>query len=382
MPLGPVGIFGASNFPLAFSVLGNDTASALAAGCPVVVKGHPAHPQTSELAARIAAQALLDHGSPAGTFSLVHGQGAEVGRYLVQHPAIQGVGFTGSLAGGRALYDLAAARPAPIPVFAEMGSANPTLLLPRALEADPEGIARQFAASGLQGAGQFCTSPGLVFAVEGAGLDRFRSAAADHYAQGEAQPMLSEAVARHHETGRQSLAQTNHVRALNQPQGDTPQGWVRPALFETGVETLTNRPELGEEIFGPTALVLTCPDEAALIQAIARLEGHLAGSVFAADDDAKRFGEAITALRAKVGRLVFNAFATGAPLDRAIVHAGPYPATTPPFATSLGTQAALRFTRPVSFQNAPESALPPALHDANPWGIERRVAGTVTTDAL
>lgn len=383
VPLGPVAVFGASNFPLAFSAAGNDMASALAAGCPVIVKGHPAHPETSERAARAIREAVEKAGLPAGVYAHLHGRTPAVGMRLVENPHIKAVGFTGSLQGGRALFDLAARRAEPIPVFAEMGSANPCLILPEALATRGAEIAKAFAAAGLQGMGQFCTSPGLLFAIEGEGLDAFREVATEAYAGAEREPMLTEGVHRNYRRARKARAAREGVHTLTPERVRTLAGFrASPALYEIDADGFQADASLSEEVFGPAALIIRCRTKDDMAACLEGLHGHLAASVFGTGEDLADAADLIGALQTRVGRIVFDGFATGVANTRATVHGGPYPATTAPATSSLGAMAAERFLRPVAWQNAPDAALPPALKDANPWGIERRVDGTATRAGL
>jgi len=365
-PLGPVAVFGASNFPLAFSVAGGDTASALAAGNPVVVKAHPAHPGTSELVGRIVAAAIQASGLPAGLFSLLFDAGYEVGSALVQHPGIRAVGFTGSFRGGRALMDLAAARPDPIPVYAEMGSTNPVFVLPGALHERGAQLAEGLHGSFTLGGGQFCTKPGVVFLpkVEAAGfVERLRSATEG----GVAFPMLTETIASGY---KKALA---HREALRTAKGATGESGfsVQPVLLETTAAEFFADGSLAEEVFGPTTLVVHCDESAAMLRAAQSLQGHLTATILGTEKDLEENAELLQVLESKVGRVIFNAFPTGVEVCHAMVHGGPYPATSDGRSTSVGSQAIFRFARPVAYQGLPESALPDALKGENPLKIWR-----------
>lgn len=360
VPLGPVAVFGASNFPLAFGALGGDTASALAAGCPVVAKAHPLNPGTSEIAARCAQRALAAEGLPAGAFSLLFDGGHAVGAALVRHPGIRAVGFTGSLRGGRALLALAQARPEPIPVFAEMGSVNPVLLLPEALAARPEELARSLAASVLQGTGQFCTNPGLLLALEGPGLDRFRAALGEALKAALLSPMLSEGLAQAYREGLAHLAAATG--------GEASEG---AALLETRGAALKADPALAEEVFGPCTLLAVCADEAELGAALDALPGQLTATLWMEPGDAAAAERLLPKLQRLAGRVLFNGVPTGVEVGYAMVHGGPWPATSAPASSSVGTLAIQRWARPLCFQDAPETLLPPELHAANPLGLWR-----------
>lgn len=371
--LGPVVVFGASNFPLAFSVAGGDTASALAAGCPVIVKAHPAHPATSERAGAAIAAAVQRCGLPAGTFSLLFDAGHSVGAQLVQHPAVCAVAFTGSTAGGRALMDLAAARPQPIPVFAEMGSINPVFVLPAALAARGAAIATQLHASVLQGVGQFCTSPGIIVVPAGADGDALRDALQASFAASTAAPMLTAGIASRHADGAAHLASADGVTALVAPAQQP--GTAQPGLFEVTAETFLHDTALQEEVFGPTSLIVRTADAAQLQQLAASLQGQLTATLFADADDHSAAGPLLEALSRVAGRVLMNGVPTGVEVCAAMVHGGPYPASSDSRSTSVGTAAIERFARRVCYQNIPDALLPPALQEANPLGIARLVDG-------
>jgi 2,5-dioxopentanoate dehydrogenase len=383
-PLGPVAIFGASNFPLAFSVAGGDTASALAAGNPVIVKAHPAHPGTSELVGQLIQESVRECGFPEGVFSLLFDAGNKLGTALVKHPLVKAVGFTGSLRGGRALMDIAASRPEPIPVFAEMGSTNPVFILPGALAEKPDAIASGLHASFTIGAGQFCTKPGMVFLPEGAN-DRAFIANLQKLVQGSKQFNLltagirsayQESVAhRKQEAGVTLLAERGPAEV------DTQTG-VNPLLFETEVQWFLQNPELAAEVFGPTTLLIRHSTHAQLLQVASSLEGHLTATIHGTERDLLEFDDLLSILKTKVGRIVFNGFPTGVEVSHAMVHGGPYPATSDGRSTSVGSQAIFRFCRPISYQGFPPAALPDELVDSNPLGIWRMVDGEFTREAI
>ncbi|MCS5721991.1 aldehyde dehydrogenase (NADP(+)) [Herbiconiux sp. CPCC 203407] len=372
--VGPVAVFGASNFPLAFSVAGGDTASALAAGCPVVVKGHGAHPGTSELVAGAVVAAARSTGMPDGVFSLVLGDGPTIGQALVKHPAIKAVAFTGSRRGGLALVEAAAARPVPIPVFAEMSSTNPVVLLPGALDSDPGALGRDYAGSLMLGAGQFCTNPGLVLGVRGAALDGFTAGAAAAVAAAPAQTMLTPAI---RDAYVSTVAQWSGSAGVDQvasgARGDvgTP---GTATLLTVGADEFLTDPALREEAFGPAGLVVECADVEGIITVLEALDGQLTATVraaFPADDE--HVARLIPLLEEKVGRIVVNGWPTGVEVGAAMVHGGPFPATTDSRFTSVGASAHRRFLRPVAYQDAPDHLLPEPLQDANPWSISRVV---------
>jgi acyl-CoA reductase-like NAD-dependent aldehyde dehydrogenase len=384
VPIGPVAVFGASNFPLAFSTAGGDTASALAAGCPVVVKGHPSHPGTSAVVARAVLGAIEATGLPDGTFALLQSSGVEVGEALVDEPAIAAVGFTGSLAGGRALHDRAAARPRPIPVYAEMGSVNPIVITEAALRARAGTIAEGLTASVSSFGGQLCTKPGVVFLPAGEAGDAFVSDVAARLAGVEPQVMLNERL-------RDALVdRVSELSSLAEPAGDGaatggPDGpgfRFAPAAFRASASDLGREPRLLDERFGPVVLLLGYGSEDELLEALDRVEGQLTGTVHAEDEDAPLVRTLVDVLGARAGRLVFDGFPTGVAVTHAMTHGGPYPATTASGTTSVGMTAIERFLRPVAWQNAPASALPPALRDDNPLGIWRRVDGVPTREPI
>jgi 2,5-dioxopentanoate dehydrogenase len=382
VPIGPVAVFGASNFPLAFSTAGGDTASALAAGCPVVVKGHPSHPGTSEVVAREVRAAVQGTGLPEGTFALLQSNGIEVGEALVDEPAIAAVGFTGSLTGGRALYDRAAARPKPIPVYAEMGSVNPIVVTEAALRARSRAIAEGLVASVSSFGGQLCTKPGVVFVPAGAEGEAFVADVADRLRAAEPQVMLNERL-------RDALAErVAELAGLAEPAGDPPAppdgpGFrFAPMAFRASAADLGREPALLEERFGPVVLLLDYRSEDELLAALDRVEGQLTGSLHAEPEDDALMRTLADVLAARAGRVVFDGFPTGVAVTHGMTHGGPYPATTAPGTTSVGMTAIQRFLRPVAWQNAPATALPPALRDENPLGIWRRVDGQPTREAI
>ena len=381
IPLGPVAVFGASNFPLAFSVAGGDTASALAAGCPVVVKGHPAHPGTSEMVARAILSAAARTGMPDGVFSMVHGQSHEVGSWLVKHPQIQAVGFTGSFKGGKALFDVANRREVPIPVFAEMGSTNPVFILPEALKTRGEAIAEGLAGSVTLGVGQFCTNPGMSFVQQGAEQAEFGKVLADKINQMTMGPMLTGGIKAAYEEGTGELSKDPAVEQIARGIHSEEKYSVNPMIFAVDFEVFRERPEWSHEIFGPSSLMIKASGRDDLLEAAADLEGHLTATVHGTDEDLEEYQELIRILERKVGRVVINGFPTGVEVCHAMVHGGPYPATTAPQSTSVGTNAIRRFARPVCFQGYPLGLLPVELKDENERGIMRLVNGVFTREA-
>ncbi len=364
--LGPVAVFGASNFPLAFSVAGGDTASALAAGCPVVVKGHPAHPGTGELVARAIRSAITACGLPEGVFSYLPGTTHALGAALVGDPRIRAVGFTGSRSGGLALVDVAARRPEPIPVYAEMSSINPVVLMPVALETRAEALGSAFIASLTMGSGQFCTSPGIVIAIGGTGLDRFVAAAAGALSAAAPPIMLTAAIRAAYDAGLAAL----HANAATAQVGSG-----GGALFETDARAFIADRALSHEVFGAASVIVRCADSAEMSAVIRSLEGQLTATIHLDDADAAAATALLPLLEEKAGRVVANGWPTGVEVCRAMVHGGPFPATSDSRTTSVGTLAMARFLRPVCFQNVPDALLPPPLQAANPWQLPRCVDG-------
>jgi NADP-dependent aldehyde dehydrogenase len=380
-PLGPVAVFGASNFPIAFSVAGGDTASALAAGNPVVVKAHPAHPGTSEIAGRVIAESLRAWDLPAGVFSLLFDSGIEVGKALVQHPAIQAVGFTGSLTAGRALMDLAAERPQPIPCFAEMGSTNPVFVLSRALRDRGAQIAAGLYGSFTLGAGQMCTKPGLVFLPEIPESELFLAELRKATRESGEFTLLTPGIAANFRKAVSAHKNRNDMDVLS---AASVSGICASsaAVMETTIDVLLKHPELSEEIFGPSTLVVRYGERDAMMQAAEALEGHLTATLVGSPEDLEEHRDLIAILERKAGRLIFNGFPTGVEVAHAMIHGGPYPAASDSRSTSVGSQAILRFVRPVCFQGFPETMLPDELRDANPLGIMRVVNGELTRNPV
>lgn len=361
-PVGPVAVFGASNFPLAFSVAGGDTASALAAGCPVVVKGHSAHPGTSEIVAQAIHAAVQEEGLHPGVFSLIQGGNRDVGAALVQHPLIRAVGFTGSLRGGRFLFDLCAGRPEPIPFFGELGSVNPVFLLPAALAARADEIARSWVGSLTMGAGQFCTSPGVVFVLESPAADAFQRSAIDALGGIDGQTMLTNGIAAAYRSGTERLLGIDGMRALAGTGGSARE--AEPWLFATTGELWLADETIGEEVFGPLGVIVRVRDSAQMQDIARSLRGQLTCTLHMEDGDRDEARALIPILERKAGRLLANGFPTGVEVCNAMVHGGPYPASTNFGASSVGTMAIRRWLRPVCYQNVPESVLPADLLSA------------------
>ena len=369
IPLGPVGIFGASNFPLAFSVAGGDTASALAAGCPIIVKGHPAHPGTSELVGQAIQSAVSKLGLPAGVFAMVQGTSHEVGRTIVKHPSIKAVGFTGSLRGGKALFDAANQRPIPIPVYAEMGSTNPLFILPEALAQKQAQIANGLIRSVTLGVGQFCTNPGLVLGLHSEDFLNLKKALKEGFAQTGGGTMLTAGIQKNYHSGITEMATKAMPLGSGTLEG-TP-NYAQPRIFAATAQQLLDHPDLADEVFGPSTLIIEATNSNQLYQAASNLSGHLTATIHGTDNDLQQHEELIHILREKVGRLIINGFPTGVEVGHAMIHGGPYPATTNDRTTSVGTQAIYRFTRPICYQDFPDYLLPDALKNSNPMGIQR-----------
>lgn len=381
-PLGPVAVFGASNFPLAFSVAGGDTASALAGGNPVIVKAHSAHPGTSELVGQVICRSVKECGLPAGVFALLFGSGSQIGSALVKHPKVKAVGFTGSLSAGKALMQMAASRPEPIPCFTEMSATNPLFVLPEALHTRAAQIAEGLFGSFTLGVGQFCTKPGLVYLPRNDDANALVAGLVSRANQASASPMLTEVICRSYKTGVTQRQGHNSVELLAQPNSTDSAGHVLPAVFQVSGSDLLRDGELAKEIFGPSTLIVRYANRAELIALAHALEGQLTATLHGTDADIAAFSDLIDVLEHKAGRLVVNGYPTGVEVCHAMVHGGPYPATSDSRFTSVGTQAILRFVRPVCYQDFPQAALPVELKDENPRGILRLVDGAYTRDAL
>jgi 2,5-dioxopentanoate dehydrogenase len=373
--LGPVGIFGASNFPLAFSVAGGDTASALAAGCPVVVKAHPAHPGTCEMIANAIQDAIKKANMPEEIFSMVHGQSTEVGMTIVEHPLIKAIGFTGSFKGGKAIFDAAVRRPEPIPVYAEMGSTNPVFILPGALREKKTEITKGLTASVTLGAGQFCTNPGLVFWQASEDAAQFQNELASSFQAAISATMLTSGIHQAYQSGIENLGKQTGVAVLakGKTEGTGFQGTA--CMLQTSAAHFLANARLEEEVFGPSTLAVTANHKFELLEIARNLQGHLTATLWATEEDLQNYADLIRILERKVGRLIINGFPTGVEVCHAMVHGGPFPATTDSRTTSVGTLAITRFTRPVCYQNFPNALLPDELKNDNPLGIWRLVNG-------
>ncbi len=373
--LGPVGVFGAGNFPLAFSVAGGDTASALAAGCPVIVKAHPAHPGTGEMVAVAILNAIKKTNMPEGTFSMVHGMSSRVGMSLVKHPMIKAIGFTGSFRGGKALYDAAVRRPEPIPVYAEMSSTNPVFILPRALKRRMAEIAKGLAASVTLGAGQFCTNPGIVVIEKTEDAEEFLQLLAKSLEDVPSAAMLSSAVFRSYENGIEMLAGQKEIKRLTARVTGEHENMGTPCLLQTSASHFLIHKTLEKEVFGPSTLAIMVNGKKEMLEVAEQLNGHLTATMQAEDEDIYDYTELVNVLQQKAGRLIINGFPTGVEVCHSMIHGGPFPATTDCHFTSVGTAAIRRFARPVCYQNFPDHLLPEELKRNNPLQIWRIVDG-------
>jgi NADP-dependent aldehyde dehydrogenase len=373
--VGPVAVFGASNFPLAFSVAGGDTASALAAGCPVIVKAHPAHLGTSELVGRVIQKAAVDTGMPDGVFSMLIDKDIAVGQALVSHPRIQAVGFTGSRRGGLALVAAAQARPVPIPVYAEMSSVNPVFLLPAALSTRAETIAKEFVDSLVLGTGQLCTNPGILLAIESTALERFVVAATTALSDKTPSTMLTPNIHGAYCNGLNNFLNATNVTMVAQGRETEGSYQGRPALFRTDSVTFLANPALEDENFGPSALLIVCKDAGDLLKVAAKFDGQLSATLHYEEGDKAIAQALMPTLERKAGRILFNGWPTGVEVSYSMVHGGPFPATSDSRSTSVGATAIDRFLRPICYQNVPDSLLPPALQHSNPLKTWRLVNG-------
>lgn len=377
VPLGPVAVFGASNFPFAFSTAGGDTASALAAGCPVIFKAHNAHPGTGEIVGRALTEAVREAGLHPGVFSLVYGPGASIGQALAKDPAVKAVGFTGSRGAGTALMATAAARPEPIPVYAEMSSINPVFLFDSALEGDADEFARAYVTSLTGSSGQLCTNPGLLFVPAGPAGDAFLAAVDRALAGAEGATMLTPGIARSCQEGIDALAAQDGVEVVARGKEGSTENAPAPVVFGTQVPTFLSNPVLQEEIFGASSLVIRYGSAEELVAAARRMEGQLTASLFLSEEDFPTAAPLLPVLERKVGRILANGWPTGVDVGEAMVHGGPFPATSDSRTTSVGTLAIERFLRPVAYQNIPDALLPAPVQAANPWQLNRRVDGRI-----
>jgi NADP-dependent aldehyde dehydrogenase len=380
--LGPVGIFGASNFPLAFSVAGGDTASALAAGCSIVVKAHPSHPGTSEMVGRAITEAAKATHMPKGVFSLLHGQSPFVGMAIVNHPMIKAIGFTGSFKGGKALFDAAAKRDEPIPVYAEMGSVNPVFVLPGALKERQEEISQGLVNSVTLGVGQFCTNPGVVMSMESEESQQFIKKTGTLMDENMPGTMLSEKIAQGYQQQVSKFDTASGVKVVGKSKTSPSPNSSSGRVFQTDAATFLQNPELSEEVFGPSTLHVNAASKEELMRLAVNLEGHLTATLQATEADLREYADLVEILERKVGRLIINGYPTGVEVCHSMVHGGPFPATTDSRTTSVGTGAILRFSRPVCYQGFPQFLLPEELKDHNPLGIWQTVNGERTKEGL
>lgn len=378
IPLGVAAVWGASNFPFAFSVAGGDTVSALAAGCPVVHKAHPAHPVTCELIGSAIVKAAKETGMPDGVFSMLHGKNYQTGLQIVKHPLVKAVAFTGSFQGGKALFDEANKRENPIPVYAEMGSVNPVFILPGILKEQGTTLAKSLAASNLLGVGQFCTNPGVVVLP---GEDETPAFINDYKSAIEAAPggvMLTENIHRSFNKGTQELAEQKDVELLAKS-SQQDEKLATPQAYTASAQAFLSEPELSEEVFGPSSIHITTQNKNEILEIARGLKGQLTATIWGNEADLKEYSELKEILEDKAGRLILNAMPTGVEVNYSMVHGGPFPATSNSATTSVGSTAIYRFTRPVCFQGFPQSELPEALQNSNPFGILRQVNGQFTT---
>lgn len=375
IPLGPVVVFGASNFPLAYSTAGGDTASALAAGCPVIVKSHPMHAGTGEMVASAVVKAAQKTGMPNGVFSNLNSSGIEVGQILVRHPGVKAVGFTGSIRGGRALFDLAAQREEPIPVFAEMGSINPVVMMPDALRKNGESLAKTYANSITLGTGQFCTNPGLLLGIKDDSLNRFISQLSKEIVKIEPSCMLHPNIIGAYESNKTKALGLSNIDVVANFDKEVKANYARQTIVTVEGETFLKNTTLHQEVFGPFSLVVQCEDTNQLEEIISKLEGQLTGTFIAKKEEALKYTNIIDALQNRVGRMIYNGVPTGVEVCPSMVHGGPYPASTDSRFTAVGINSIKRWVRPFSYQNWPYELLPDELKNQNPLGITRSVNG-------
>ncbi len=373
VPLGPVVVFGASNFPLAYSTAGGDTAAALAAGCPVIVKSHPMHAGTGELVASAIIKAAKKTGMPDGVFSNLNSSGIEVGVQLVKHPKVKAVGFTGSIRGGRALYDLASQREEPIPVFAEMGSVNPVIILPIALNNRRNHLANTYAKSITLGTGQFCTNPGLILGIKSAELNDFISRLSEEIIELEPSCMLHPNIIGAYEKNKDNTISQSGLEVVADYDKDVQKNYARQTITTVEGSTFLDNTTLHQEVFGPFSMVVQCENANQLEEIISKLEGQLTGTLIADNNEAEHYNGVIEALKNRVGRIIFNGVPTGVEVCPAMLHGGPYPASTDSRFTAVGIHSIKRWVRPFSYQDWPNELLPDELKNENPLGISRLV---------
>lgn len=382
IPLGPVVIFGASNFALAFSTAGGDSAAALASGCPVIVKSHPMHAGTGALVASAIVKAIEKTGMPKGVFSNLNSSGIEVGEQLVQHPQVKAVGFTGSIKGGRALYDLASKREEPIPVFAEMGSINPVVILPKALKNRQAAIAKTYASSITLGTGQFCTNPGLLLGIKSEALTAFVDNLSTDIMEINPSCMLHPNIKKGYETNKQKVLAQDQVTVTANYESNVELNYAQQAVVKVTGDSFIENPTLHLEVFGPFSMVVECEDQSQLESVISSLEGQLTGTVISDDDEISTFKDVIAALQNRVGRIIFNGVPTGVEVCDSMVHGGPYPASTDSRFTAVGINSIKRWVRPFSYQDWPDNMLPEALQNDNPLQIFRSIDGVSSKKSI
>ncbi len=382
IPLGPVVVFGASNFPLAYSTAGGDTAAALAAGCPVIVKSHPMHAGTGMLIAKAVIDAAEQTEMPNGVFSNLNSSGIEVGEQLAKHPEVKAIGFTGSIRGGRALYDLASRREEPIPVFAEMGSINPVVILPEALQSRNESLAKTYANSITLGTGQFCTNPGLILGIKDENLTKFIINLSEEIIKIDPSCMLHPKIAEAYQKGRIKASEQKDLHIVAEYQHEVKQNYARQTLTNVSGATFLKNPTLHQEVFGPYSIIVECDDAEQLHQIISKLEGQLTGTLIAEDGEAKNYSQIVSALQNRVGRLIYNGVPTGVEVCPSMTHGGPYPASTDSRFSAVGKHSIKRWVRPFSYQDWPNELLPDELKNENPLAILRLVNGKQTSERI
>jgi NADP-dependent aldehyde dehydrogenase len=378
IPLGPVVVFGASNFPLAYSTAGGDTAAALAAGCPVIVKSHPMHAGTGELIASAIVKAANKTGMPSGVFSNLNSSGIEVGVALVKHPDVKAVGFTGSIRGGRALFDLASQREEPIPVFAEMGSVNPVVVMPEAVQKRGGTLANTYAGSITLGSGQFCTNPGLLLGIKGAALTHFIKNLSEAIVKIEPSCMLHPNIIGAYESNKQKAVNQDGLQVVADYTTEVQTNYARQTVTTVDGKTFLENPTLHQEVFGPYSIVVQCEDIGQLEQIIVKLEGQLTGTIIAEESELSKYPGVVSAMQNRVGRLIYNGVPTGVEVCASMHHGGPYPSSTDSRFTAVGIHSIKRWVRPISYQDWPNNLLPVELRNENPLNLLRTVNGEVT----
>ncbi|MFH6935752.1 aldehyde dehydrogenase (NADP(+)) [Flavobacterium sp. FlaQc-30] len=382
VPLGPVVVFGSSNFPFAFSTAGGDTASALAAGCPVIVKSHSMHIATGEMVASAVIKAAKKHQMPEGVFSNLIGSGTTLGTSLVKHPLVKAVGFTGSINGGRALFNLASQRPEPIPVFAEMGSINPVVILPEALAKNSKKWAAVYAGSITLGTGQFCTNPGLLLGIKGKELDQFTKELSEEIEKIAPSCMLHPSIKADFNNGREKIRSQNGVTTVAEYKEETAPNYAQQTVLSVDGKTFLENTILSHEVFGPFSIIVQCENLEELTTIINKLDGQLTGTIIAESSEISNYDTVISALQNRVGRLIFNGVPTGVEVCASMLHGGPYPASSDSRFTAVGIHAVKRWVRPFSYQNWPDELLPEALQNKNPLNINRTVNDVITNKPI